>query len=305
MAASETGRDRPHNGWSARTFHRPGDRPGIERRRGHGRALTTAWVITAMAAIAVPVAVVLAASPHWRQSATRDHAAIAGSEGPGAAGFAGQEQQFADGRGSESAAKTRPDKPWQNESVAPATSEAPAASGHPGEERVARNAVLVTVSLSAPKSLDDEIARDHGMTIMDRLNVLALNSRVIRYRIPDGRSLEDVMAALRADRRVGTFQPNMAYEAPREPEAVPEPQRIAKHAKEPPPAARLPADIDSPVRPGARQQPVDQIVFADTAQSAAARDKTRAKPSRLSSNSSGSRWPSPDEPFIEIGPTRF
>ena len=193
-----------------------------------------------------------------------------------------------------------------------------AAAPPPGHALLARKSVLVTVSISAPKSLDDEIGRDHGITIIDRLSIAALDSRVIRYRIPDGRSLEDVMAALRTDKRVGSFQANLTHEALREPPVEDESQRVAKNIKDPPiqqigrprepklpPAARAQAQIDAPVQSKPRQRTADQLVFADTSQMAASRENSKSRASRSSGTTGGSRWPSPDEPFVDIGPTRF
>jgi hypothetical protein len=71
--------------------------------------------------------------------------------------------------------------------------------------------VLVTVSRAAPESLDAAIAQTHALRLVERATVSLIDRRVVRYRIPDRRSVATLVAALRADARVGDPQPNYYY----------------------------------------------------------------------------------------------
>jgi hypothetical protein len=73
--------------------------------------------------------------------------------------------------------------------------------------------VLVTVARNQPQSIDDAIAQAHGLQLLERLDLALIDTRVVRYRITDGRDVSAVVAALQADPRAGDPQPNFIYRA--------------------------------------------------------------------------------------------
>jgi hypothetical protein len=91
----------------------------------------------------------------------------------------------------------------------PATPQAPIAQAPAGE--FIADQVLVTFARTTPESVDDAIAQDHGLELLERLTVTLIDTRVVRYRIPDGRTVAALLAALQADPRAGAPQANFLY----------------------------------------------------------------------------------------------
>ena len=73
------------------------------------------------------------------------------------------------------------------------------------------NEVLVTVRRATSKSVDAAVARRFGLKIAGRSVLGTLGARLVRFRIPDGRPVAQVVAALKRDRRVVAPQPNYYY----------------------------------------------------------------------------------------------
>jgi hypothetical protein len=94
----------------------------------------------------------------------------------------------------------------------------------PVEASAHRHSVLVAFAFSAPSGVEDEIAKEHQLELVDKLALPTLGLRVVRYTIPDSRTLESVLVELRADRRVSSAQVNVEYEQiePTPPTAVAE-----------------------------------------------------------------------------------
>ena len=82
--------------------------------------------------------------------------------------------------------------------------------GAPGEDLV-----LVEVLESVPESVEERIAREHGLQLVTRLTVGSAGRRIVVYRAFDGRSPAEVVAALKRDRRVSSAQTNVVYTLPR------------------------------------------------------------------------------------------
>ncbi|MEO1265150.1 MAG: S8 family serine peptidase, partial [Pseudomonadota bacterium] len=71
--------------------------------------------------------------------------------------------------------------------------------------------VLVSLPLTTAQAVDTELATRFGLEVIERQSLTLINARIVRYRIPDRRSVPDVVAALRADPRVAEPQPNYVY----------------------------------------------------------------------------------------------
>lgn len=71
--------------------------------------------------------------------------------------------------------------------------------------------VLCALLTSAPVTTEDDIASSLNLTVLTRENLDLIGLRVVRLGIPDGRPVGDVIARLRGDPRLVTWQPNFIY----------------------------------------------------------------------------------------------
>lgn len=71
--------------------------------------------------------------------------------------------------------------------------------------------VLVSADRATPDSVDDVVARNHGLEVVARTTLDHLNRRLVRMRIPDGRSAAAVAAELQNDTRIYAPQANYYY----------------------------------------------------------------------------------------------
>jgi hypothetical protein len=79
--------------------------------------------------------------------------------------------------------------------------------------------ILVALTLTTPVNVEEEIARDHGLHLVERTELTALGLRIIRYRVGDSRSADSVIATLLRDARVERAQRSVAYRLPVQPPA--------------------------------------------------------------------------------------
>lgn len=71
--------------------------------------------------------------------------------------------------------------------------------------------VLITVSSTAPQSLEDDVAQAFNVVILERTPLPLIDARLVRLRIPDSRTVPAVVAAIGADARISLAQPNFLY----------------------------------------------------------------------------------------------
>lgn len=71
--------------------------------------------------------------------------------------------------------------------------------------------IVATLPSATPQSIEDDVARDFNLVLLQRTDIALTSERLIRYRIPDGRAVGAVIAALAADARLGAPQPNLVY----------------------------------------------------------------------------------------------
>ena len=83
--------------------------------------------------------------------------------------------------------------------------------GLAGPQVFAPDEVVVGIKAAIPEAADDAIGRSHGLQMLEQSNILSLDRRLVRYRVPDGRPLSAVISELLADPRVSTLQPNYYY----------------------------------------------------------------------------------------------
>ena len=92
--------------------------------------------------------------------------------------------------------------------AAAATDQSSAGSVQPD---FAPDEVLVTVNRTTLDSVDDAVAQSFGLEIVGRWIIDHIDARLVRYRIPDGRAVPQVVAAMQGDPRVVAPQPNYYY----------------------------------------------------------------------------------------------
>jgi hypothetical protein len=83
----------------------------------------------------------------------------------------------------------------------------------------ADDTILVALALSTPTSVDEDVARQHGLELVDRTELPELGLRIVRLRAPDGRAIDPILAGLRNDQRIRTAQRNLQYGVPGAPPA--------------------------------------------------------------------------------------
>ncbi len=71
--------------------------------------------------------------------------------------------------------------------------------------------VLATVDPASDEAVDQQVAQAYGLEILSRSALDLLSSRLVLYRIPDGRTVAAVVGTLAGDPRVGAPQPNYLY----------------------------------------------------------------------------------------------
>jgi subtilisin family serine protease len=78
-------------------------------------------------------------------------------------------------------------------------------------ESFAGDEVLVSADRATPDSVDDAVAQSHGLQVLERINLDHLNRRLVRLRIPDGRTAAAVVDELQGDIRINAPQVNFYY----------------------------------------------------------------------------------------------
>ena len=87
----------------------------------------------------------------------------------------------------------------------------PDGPGGPAREPAHEDVIIVSLDISAPEELDDEIAAMHKLEVVKRLAMSSLGLRIVSYRVHDQRPLADILERMRADGRIAGVQLNLAY----------------------------------------------------------------------------------------------
>jgi hypothetical protein len=74
--------------------------------------------------------------------------------------------------------------------------------------------ILVAFALSEPYSIDEDIAAQHGLALIDRTELSSFGLRVVRYRVQNNQPIGPIIANLRKDQRIGSVQANVEYGLP-------------------------------------------------------------------------------------------
>ncbi|MFM9848645.1 MAG: hypothetical protein ACKVP3_15955 [Hyphomicrobiaceae bacterium] len=74
--------------------------------------------------------------------------------------------------------------------------------------------ILAAFASSTPESVEEELAKQHGLEILKRVTLSSLDLRVVTYRAREGSAaVAAIVPRLRADPRVSSAQANVTYRA--------------------------------------------------------------------------------------------
>jgi Subtilase family len=71
--------------------------------------------------------------------------------------------------------------------------------------------IVISVNSATPQSVEDGVAQRYRLQLIERTPLTLLGQRLVRYRIPDRRSVPAVLAALLAEPGINERQPNYIY----------------------------------------------------------------------------------------------
>lgn len=98
--------------------------------------------------------------------------------------------------------------------------------------------ILVAIVLGVPESVDEDIAKQYGLELLERTELPDLGLRIVQFRVSGNRATAPVLAELRNDQRIRRAQHNAQYApVPLEPPA-PGSSRLSG-----PPVERAPAPV--------------------------------------------------------------
>lgn len=170
--------------------------------------------------------------------------------------------------------------------------------------------ILAAFALSAPHSLEEEVASEHKLQLLDRMEVPLVGLRIVRYRVPDSRPITMVITSLRRDQRVSKAQASVQY---RRPSQGPPAAEVSSLAERPAPVAN--GAPDARTRESARRHPDRKTALLQEAQKTRGEQLRmteaegtvrvvklrRVKEERPVASATALRWPSADEPFVNVG----
>lgn len=105
---------------------------------------------------------------------------------------------------------------------------------------VGDDVILVALTLSTPKAVDEDIAKQYELELIDRTELPALGLRILQFRTAGNRPTAPIVAQLRNDQRIQRAQHNAEYAAP---------------PQSPPAISRLNGPPEVEVAPEAMRQP--------------------------------------------------
>jgi hypothetical protein len=167
--------------------------------------------------------------------------------------------------------------------------------------------ILAGFPLSAPETIEEDVAKAHKLEIVRRFALAALDKRIVVYRPNDGRSVAEAVAALKADLRVSSAQASVRYGLPPQaspPAAVgdlPRPADTATvNAKQGSSRPGNKGHAPSSRSKGAHRPPAGQATVAAMPAPRTTRSRQQHG-SLVAGKQAALRFPSADEPFVNLG----
>lgn len=101
----------------------------------------------------------------------------------------------------------------------------------------AEDTILVAIALSVPQSVDEDIAKQYDLQLLDRTELPELNLRIVQFRVAGNRAVAPLLSDLRNDQRIRRAQQNAQYSVPLQSSPAPGSSRLnVPPAEAPPPA---------------------------------------------------------------------
>ncbi len=158
--------------------------------------------------------------------------------------------------------------------------------------------VLVAFAASAPENSEEEVANEHGLELVDRTELPALGLRIARYRVRGDRPVAALIASLRTDRRVQQAQGNFEY---RPVSQSPAAFAAAKPDNDPSVSARRRTDRTTAAVNKVAQKPGEQTNIGEVVSTGAAGKLHKGDRPLAAAGHTALRWPTADEPFVNVG----
>ena len=155
------------------------------------------------------------------------------------------------------------------------------AQAMPVADRADAEGILALFDASEPTTVEEQVAKAHGLTIISRLKLEPLGKRVVRFSIPDARSTMELVAELSADSRVNSAQPNFRYQ-------VPDDSRISGLRP------RLKGRVDTAKRLAGKQH-------LEAGKTRTRRVAWQRRGSLVAGDQASLRWSTAAEPFVDLG----
>ena len=133
----------------------------------------------------------------------------------------------------------------------------------------AEDTILVAVVLSVPQSVDEDIAKQYGLELVDRTELPDLDLRIVQFRVSGNRAIAPILSDLRNDQRIRRAQQNAQYSVPSQGSPAPGISRLNGPPAETPPSL---SDRKSPTVAKVAQKLPDQRVSRSLKGQAAANE---------------------------------
>ena len=101
----------------------------------------------------------------------------------------------------------------------------------------AEDTILVAIALSVPQSVDEDIAKQYDLKLLDRTELPELNLRIVQFRGAGNRAVAPLLSDLRNDQRIHRAQQNAQYNVPSPNSPAPGSSRLNGPPAEAPPSA--------------------------------------------------------------------
>ena len=175
------------------------------------------------------------------------------------------------------------------------------ADGTPSDDTI-----LVAFASSTPLSFDEDVAKQHGLELIDRTELLSFGLRIVRYRARDNTPIAAIIANLQKDQRISTAQANAEYRLPAPSGPPNEVSRLnppgARQAKRPdPPSASVRRHSGGKTVTVAAPKPAEQPRIVDVAGTPRAGGLDKGQRPLASAGQTALRFPTADEPFVNVG----
>ena len=163
-------------------------------------------------------------------------------------------------------------------------------------------------ALSVPQSIDEDIAKQHGLELVDRTELPSLGLRVVRYRAQANAPIAPIIANLRKDQRISSAQTNAEYRLPSQSGPATEVSRLkdrlglARQAKrDDPPRATVRQRSDGKTAAVTRVAPKSAEQPSINERRKARQAVGQGRATLASAGQTALRFPSADEPFVNVG----